>query len=376
MIYLDNLRMTNPSSKVKEKVAQLEKTPFHHDAPYFSDTHYLQEIDRALSVIYEFVGADDQDQFMQVSSTQEAFQEVLFQIVLKQMYETGKNFILTPVIEGASILGPLKMLEDLGIETISLPVNEKGQITTEILKESMTKKACLLALSLANPLTGVCQPIDEIAAFCKENGILLFASTSELFSKLFFKFRDLPIDFLAFSGEKFGGPRQSGGLFIKGGNKREKMALREVKNPITLMGMATALEEISEFMDTMCLEMARYREAFEEILLKKIPDIIFFGKGTKRLPNTSAFAIPYVHGELLLYYLKEKLVFATFGGGEEQRLEYILQEMNTSFFLSKCAISISMSNSTSFEEITKAANIIVDTALEIRSFTKDFHGKV
>ena len=354
MIYLDNHRATRPSSKVAKKLTdELWLSP---NAPYYNEPQIVQELERGLGNIYDLTGASRDAKLVVTTGEEDAANRVFAKAFQEASYKEGKNFLLAPVIENATIRKAMESLEEVGCVAKYLPVNEDGVLTAQILEKHYTPKAGILALSWANPLTGAIQPIEEIADFCKKRGVLLYVQGSEMFAKLFMRLEDLPIDFFSFSADLFHGPKAVGGLFLK--EKMGTFELSSITNLPGLIGMGIAAGEVLDFMDGMNTETAYLRSIFEDGLAKLIGGIEFFGRSAKRLPNTSCFAIPGIHAEYLTFLLSQKQVFVTYGGGRVQKLEYQLIEMGVDPVLAKSAVSVALSMDTSETEIKKAIQII------------------
>jgi cysteine desulfurase len=362
MIYLDNHRATRPSSKVLEKMNK--DLWMSLSAPYFNHPEVIQEIKRGLGNIYDLTGAPKDRRFLLTSGEENAAEIVFAKFFREVVYTSGKNFILAPVTENAPIRKAIEEMEQIGCVGRYLPVNAAGQLTVEILEKHYTPKAGILALSWANPLTGVIQPVEELSEYCKKKGILVYVQGSEMFAKLFMRLEDLKIDYFSFASDLIHGPSGVGGLFIN--EKIGKFDLTSITHLPGLIGMGVAAGEVLDFMDGMNTETAYLRSFLEEGLSKLIGDIQFFGKEERRLPNTSCFAIPGIHGEYLTFLLSQKGVMISYGGGRVQKLEYILLEMGVEPVLAKSAVSIALSMDTSEADIKKAIQIIGDTVSEAR----------
>lgn len=358
MIYLDNHRATRPSSKVVE--AMQKEMWIDPSAPYYKDAGVICELEKGLQNIYDLTGASKDSTFVVTGGEWDAARQVFNKVLQDVFYQSGKNFLLAPITENAPIREAMEALEGVGCVAKYLPVNEKGELTVSILEKHFTPKAGVLALSWVNPLTGVIQPVEEIAAFCKERGVLLYVQGSEMFAKLFMRLDELAIDFFSFSADLFHGPKGVGGLFLK-----EKKNSFEVKNLPGLMGMGIAAGEVLDFMCGMSTETAYLRSVFEEGLVERVPGVQFFGREGKRLPNTSCFAAPGIHAELLTFLLSQKGLLLSFGGGRVQKLEHLLTATGVMPFLAKSAVSVALSMDTSEREIKQAVTIIAETVSEL-----------
>lgn len=365
MIYLDNARATRLSKAAEAALMRVSKENWLDiQAPYSSDLKILAEMKETYQTLYDLVGAKEEDLFYFTSGEAEAASIVLHGVLIDHISKTGKNHLITLTTENASLLQNIEDLEKMGCEVNYLSVNESGQVTPEMIEKALNPRTSIVVLSWVNALTGVIQPIWEIAKICKQRGVLLYVQASEIFAKLFFRFQDIDIDFLSFAGDKFHGPKASGGLFVKKGIKLSHgVRGKEKYNLPSFIAMGIAFQELLGCMDTMGTEIARLTAHFEDLLKEKIPTIEFFGCKVPRVPSTTCFAIPAVHADLLSFHLKQRGIFVSTGGGEHQKLERHLSAMGVSPLLAKGAISATLSLYTTQQEIETAAEAIFEIAL-------------
>lgn len=367
IIYLDNFTLSEPTSRVKsafEKARQ--EARWDITAAYQTNGVLFDAVEKSIGYLYELVGADPADRFFFGQSEAQLSSEVMFSLLLDEMYHTGKNHLIAPKTEKASILRTMERLQDIGCTMTLVDVDENGQVTVDAIEKHVTKRTALVALSWVDGLLGTIRPIWEIADFCKSKEIPCYVQASEIFAKLFFRFRDLPINYLSFSGELFNGPKGGAGLFVKKGRKHPgisyplgaRNASFEGGDLATLIAMGEAAGENLDMMDSMCMETAHLRARFEDLLESQISGVTFFGKGASRVPNTSCFAIEGIHADLLLFHMAHHNVFATLGGGQRQKLEHVLSVSGIDKALAKCAISVTLSFQTSEEEIKEAVSRI------------------
>ena len=379
VIYLDNFTLAHTTSRV-EKALQAGRIESKYDitAPYQDNAKLHGALEKSFEYLYELVGADPGDRFFFGSSEAQLSAEILVSILIDEMHQTGKNHLIAPATEKASILRTMERLKDIGCTVTLLDVDENGQVTVDELAKHVTPRTALFATSWVDGLLGTIRPIWELTEFCKEKGIATYVQASEIFAKLFFRFRDLPIDYLSFSGELFHAPKGTAGLFVRKGLKApvisyplgSRLASFEGGDPALLVAMGEAACEVLDLMDSMCMEIAHLRAKFETELEKGIEGIRFFGKGSQRVPNVSCFAIEGIHAELLLYHLANDCVYATFGGGQRQKLEHVLTAGGVEKSLAKCALSVALSFQTSEDEIDEAVRKIIAVALKLKKMSE------
>lgn len=78
------------------------------------------------------------------------------------------NHIITSISEHPSVLKTVLDLKDFGFEVTVLPVNEKGVIEVNSLKEAITDKTILVSLMAVNNEVGAINPIKEVGELLKK----------------------------------------------------------------------------------------------------------------------------------------------------------------------------------------------------------------
>lgn len=375
VIYLDHLTLAPPSSRVL-KAWEEGRQLFDYDvtAPYQMGGQLSARIDQSIDALYELVGASANDRFFFAESEARLSSDVMMSLLIDEMYHTGKNHLIAPATEKASILRVMDRLKEIGCTFTLLEVDQAGQISVQALEKAVTPRTALLAMSWVDGLLGTIRPVWDLAEFCRERGIITYIQASEIFAKLFFRFQDLPIDYLSFSGELIHAPKGTAGLFVKKGSKApvisyplgSRMATFEGGHPADVIALGEAAAELLDLMDSMCMEVAHLRNRFEGRLEKGIDGITFFAHEASRVPNISCFAIEGIHAELLLFHLMHEGVLATLGGGQRQKLEHVLTAGGIPEEQARGAISLSFSFQTSEKESDEAADRIIEVAQRLQ----------
>ncbi len=367
-VYLDNHTATRPYPQALEAML-----PFYQEkwgaasAPYQMGQEAVSGVLQSTDEIMQELGAGKEDQFFFCSSGAEAVGSVFFSHYLEEVRDSGKNHILTTNVEEAPTFLGLKRLEKFHCVEKVLPVNSQGQMTRQVLEEAIKPRTSLLSLAWANSLTGVIHPIADIAQACKEKGIRLHVDASTVIGKLFFHFEDLNVDYLTFDGSLFHSPKGTAGLLVKGGIAFHPLI---AGNPNVHVGgvaaLARALGESSRYFDQINLETARLRREFEQGVVSGFPEAVVLFQDVERLPNTAVIAFPGVDSDALLYLLSRRGVYASMGGGQAQKLFYLLTASQVDEGLARCALSFSLSYETTEEEIAYAVQMIAECAIKLK----------
>lgn len=378
-IYLDNSTTTRPSEKTVSKML-----PFFTErwgapsSPHTMGQELYPALEESLQAIYALLDAKETDSFVFTSSGAEAINHV-FQAVYHDVTRlTGKNQFITSNIEEAPAMMVIGRLEECTCVGKLLKANASGQITPEAVKELITSRTALVSLSWANGLTGVINPINEIAAVCHEKGVLFHVDATHILGKLFFQLEDIKPSFMTFNGDHLHAPKGTGGLYIREGVKCSSFIMGGMDqggkragtlNVPALVGLGAAAREALEARDLLCTEVARLRDIFESEITAQIKDSQIFFQDQQRLPHVSAMAFPGITNEALLYALNRKGVYASMGGGNFQQMGLLLMASGINETLAHSALSFSFSRETTEDDILRAVDIIKDCVLKMRKLS-------
>ena len=371
-IYLDHAMTTPLSSHLINQMQPYFKRHWQClSAPYLTGKEPFATINQKIETMYRVLGARKTDRFVFTSCGAEAIAHVFYGLYLDAMQDSGKTHIITTPVEDASILVGIERLKKLGVRGREIPLNQEGVLTKEALEASLSPRTALLSLSWAHPLTGVIQPIEELGKVCREKGILFHVDVSDVLGKLYFRFEDLPVDFLTFDGDRFHAPKGSGGLLIRAPHDlgplipdgmQQQGKRGGTLNLPALIGLGIAFEELNEHFDYMTMEVARLRSQLEQGILSGVPGSKALFHQAPRLPHVTTIIFPGIFHELLAFHLAQQGVFVSFGGGRNQKLEHLLIKVGITQLEAQCALSFSLSRDTTEEEIIRAIGMITDAA--------------
>ena len=233
----------------------------------------------------------------------------------------GKMHIISTAFEHHAVLHTLKKLEKEGFEITLLDVGESGIVDPNQLEKAIRPDTALVTIMYANNEIGTIQPIGEIGAVCRQNGVLFHTDAVQAAGHLPINVKEDQIDMLSLSAHKFNGPKGIGVLYAKtgifltnliegGGQERGKRAGTENLPAIT--GMAAALEEACALQKERSISVTKLRDQLI-VGLKKISGALLNGDETRRLPGNVNFCFPDTEAEGLLLLLDNKGICASSG---------------------------------------------------------------
>lgn len=376
-IYLDNSTTTRPSLTAVGKMM-----PFYNEmwgspsSPHNFGNELLIPMKEAYKSIYELFGAKEEDTFVLTSSGAESVNQAVLSTYMSVTRATGKNQFITSHIEEAPAILSLNRLEHFDCVFRQVMPNSDGQITAEILSKAITPRTAMISLSFGNGLTGVINPIHEIAMLCKERGILLHLDVTHVIGKLYFEMADLGAHIITFNADQIHAPKGIGGLFCRSGTPLSPFIVGGTEqggsragsfSVANLAALGQVAKEAIETRDLMCTEVARLRDKLEMGIVANYPEAVPFYSDQERLPHVCAIAFPFIASESLLYALNRKGLYACIGGGNFLQLSELLISSKVSDDHARTALSFSLSRETTEEEIDRAIILICDSAKKLRT---------
>lgn len=374
-IYLDNQFAAKPSPAVIKKMAPFYSEKWgNHSAPHQRGQQLASDVQEAYKSIYKSLDAAEQDDIILTSCGAEAVNQAFFSAYHENAMRTGKNQFITSNIDEAAALMTVSRLEHMSCVGKMAYADSTGKVTAKAIADKMNPRTCFVSLSWANGLTGVINPIAEIAELCQERGALLHLDATHVIGKLYLHPDQIGAQYLTFNGEQLHAPKGIGALWVKQGAPCVQHIIGGIEqgghrsgslNVAGLVGLAEALEECNEARDLLCTEGARLRDKLESGIQKGFPNAVIFYKESERLPTITAMGFPGISNEAMLYALNRKGVCASIGGGSFQQISLVLMGGGVPQNLANTGISFSLSRETTEEEIDRAIEIIVDCAKQL-----------
>jgi cysteine desulfurase family protein len=135
-------------------------------------------------------------------------------LVLQGLLEVGDH-VVTTNLEHNSVLRPLGQLHrDRGVTVSTVFSDALGHFELEDFDRAINPRTKLVVVNHASNVIGVKAPVEDIAALCRDRGVLLLVDASQTLG--FEDLRRLDSDFIAFTGHKgLYAPPGIGGVVMK-----------------------------------------------------------------------------------------------------------------------------------------------------------------
>ena len=294
------------------------------------------------------------------------------------------NRIITSSIEHPSVLATMKYLEDNGFEVIYLPVNNKGVVDMEALKEAMTAETILVSVMHVNNEIGVIEPVEEISKYIKSvnPNVVFHVDAIQSFGKLIIHPRKMGIDLLSVSGHKIHGPKGIGFLYasskvklkpiIFGGGQQKGMR-SGTENVPGIAGMGLAAKEAYENFEEKISKMIELKDYFIDRVTGIENVLVNSSKGEEGAPHVISVSFIGVRSEVMLHSLEDKNIYISSGSAcssNKPSVSATLKGIGLKPEQIDSTVRFSLSYDTTKEELDYAVEVIASMIELLRKFTR------
>lgn len=290
------------------------------------------------------------------------------------------NHIITTRIEHASVYNPLIHLEEEGFRITYLPVDERGIVELEALKEALCEETILVSIMGVNNEIGAVQPIEEIGRIIKgyRDTILFHVDAIQAYGKFPLYPKRWKVDLLSVSGHKIHGPKGSGFLYIKdktkihplifGGGQQRGMR-SGTENVPAIAGLSLASKLMYENHE----EKINKLKSLKERLIQGACEIEDVVDHSGMAPHIISLSFIGVRSEVLLHALEEKGIYVSSGSAcssNHPAVSGTLQAIGLDKKQLDSTLRFSLSIFTKEEEIDWAIACLKELVPVLRRFTR------
>ena len=290
--------------------------------------------------------------------------------------ERGKpGHLISMVSEHHAVLDPLRQLQREGFRVTLLSPEPDGLLDPKKLEAAIREDSQLVSVMLANNEIGVIQPLPEIAAICRDQGVTLHSDAAQAFGHIPLDSKRLGTDFLSLSAHKLNGPKGVGALIcnpdltvepLQWGGGQEQ-GLRPGTLPVPLIiGFAKAAELAHSDLASRSQRIERLRNRLWGSLKQKQPTLLLNGHATVRLPHNLNITIPGVSGSKLQRALRSRVACSSGSACSRGEPSHVLMALGHSRQEAEASLRLSLGRSTSDRDIDQAIQAINDVIHQLR----------
>jgi cysteine desulfurase len=375
MIYFDNNATTPMDPRVRETFYETLESYGNASSVHGEGRTARRLLNLSREKISELIDVTE-DSLIFTSGGTEALNTALVGSFVP--HPQGKHLIVSAV-EHHAVLEAAKYLEKVGVEVTYLPVDPKGRLNLQQLKQSLKSQTKLVAVMAANNETGNLYPIQAIGELVQDHGARFLCDAVQAMGKLDLNWGDLPVDFLAAGAHKFHGPKGAGFLYARDGmdweplihgGRQERGRRAGTENLAGIVAMAQALELAQENLAKEMQQVGALRDQLQQGIQRTFPDAVILGDPTNRLANTVNIYLPGVSGDTALMNLDLAGVAISIGAACESgstEPSHVLKAMGLSDTVASSGLRFSLSRFNTPQEVEQVLVILKEVVVRIRT---------
>jgi cysteine desulfurase len=248
-------------------------------------------VDDARRSIATAIGADAKEIVFTSGATES--NNLAIRGVLERDRRRGDHMV-SVTTEHKAVLDPLVRLGRRGYQVTLLDVEQHGSpragwLDPQKVADAVRSDTCLVSVMLANNEIGVIQPLAQIAAICRERGVLLHCDATQAVGKIPVDVAVLGVHLMSFTAHKIYGPKGIGALYVRrhdpivrlepqivGGGQQEGRRSGTLNVP-GIIGFAEALQLCSKALPDEMDRLSKLRNQLAAALLEQLDDVVLCG---------------------------------------------------------------------------------------------------
>jgi cysteine desulfurase len=288
--------------------------------------------------------------------------------------------LVTCATEHKAVLDPCHALARAGFTVTVLPVDRDGRLDPARLREALTPQTAVVSVMRANNETGTLQPVREVAAVCRERGVLIHCDATQAVGKIPVNVDELGVDLMSFSAHKVYGPKGVGALYLRhrkprirlvpllDGGGHERGVRSGTLDVPGVVGFARATEIAVAELAAESARLAALRDRLQEAIRTRLDGVTVNGHPSQRLPNTLNASFHGVDGAALLVGLDEVAVASGSAcTSADPAPSHVLIAMGRSKTLAGASIRFSLGRSNTSAEVDTVAAAVIREVTRLRT---------
>jgi cysteine desulfurase len=311
-VYFDNAATTPVSPEVIEVMTAALREQYGNPSSIHAEGRSVRAlIEESRKIVAHSIGASTSEVFFTSGGT-----EANNMAIKCSVRDLGVERIISTKLEHHCGLHSIESVGNQGVELVWLETDCQGYIDLADLKHQLaaSPKKTLVTLMHANNEIGTMIDMQEVSAICAQFGAYFHSDTVQTIGHFPIDVNTTPISFLSGAAHKFHGPKGIGFLYINHANQikpfidggsQERNMRGGTENVIGIVGLAHALKQASQEMESRQAHIMHVRNYLKDRLLQEFDDIRFNGdpEGAALYTVLSVSFPPSPKSEMLLLLL-------------------------------------------------------------------------
>jgi len=289
------------------------------------------------------------------------------------------NHIITSQTEHKAVLDTCKVLANKGFEVTYLPVDSKGLIDPDQVRQAIREKTILVSIMHANNEIGVVQNLKDIGRVCKEKEVVFHTDAAQSLGKITINVDEAGVDLVAVSAHKMYGPKGVGALYVRSnagfrlqpitwGGGQEQGVRSGTLNVPAIVGFGKACVIAAAEHEEEGQRVLALREKLRTGLTCELDGVFVNGDIENRLPGNLNLSFSGVSGQSLLTGLQGELAVSSGSAcsSHSASASYVLRALGCSEELADSSLRFGIGRFNDEKEIDYAVSRITSLVKQLR----------
>ncbi len=292
-VYFDNAATTKIHPKVLEKMLPYLNENFGNPSSFHSIGRDARvAIEDAREIAADFIGASPSEIYFTSGGT-ESINFILDGIAKTNLHETGKNHLLTTIVEHKAVLEKCNDLQENGFDISVLKVKDDSSLDENSIESNLTNNTSLVSTIYTNNETGTINNIKSISQKLTAEDIYFFTDAVQTFAKIDINVNQLGVDSLSASAHKIYGPKGIGLIYVKSGTplsslifggSQERNRRAGTENVAGIVGFSKAIQIADKEMNDNYSKVTNIKSYFIENLQNQFGNKVEINGGDNTSP--------------------------------------------------------------------------------------------
>jgi cysteine desulfurase len=306
--------------------------------------------------------------------------------ILQNPSEPDYGFV-TSAVEHESVLRSAQRLASAGRSVTVLKPMPSGRVEPQIVEEHLAGDVGLASLMWVNNELGTINPVREIAALCRERGVLFHTDGVQAAGLFAESTAVVAPDLMTISAHKLGGPKGVGALLVRSGTplsshilggSQERRRRAGTENVAGIVGLAAALDRAASVAETERVRLSALRRQLVDVLQANYGDSAHINSPLDGPAAPHILSVSFgggdgrvIDGEMLLLALDMAGVMVSSGSACASgsiEMSHVLRALDIPDHLAAATVRFSFGRTTTPEAIERAVAALAQ-ALERQGLT-------
>lgn len=216
LVYLDSAATAQKPQMVIDAIETYYK---YDNANVHRGVHTLGQratdaYEGARETVKQFINAPHSKEIIFTRGTTQAI-NIVARSYSEKFIQPGDEIVLTPMEHHSNLIPWQQVAKRTGALLKFIPLEKDGTLSETAVKQTITDKTKLVAITHVSNVLGTINPIKEITTYAHEMGAVVLVDGAQAVPHMKVDVQALDCDFYAFSGHKMCGPTGIGVLYGK-----------------------------------------------------------------------------------------------------------------------------------------------------------------